>query len=372
MNRILELSKTSSENIKRINIYHGKIRYKKPFVIATSVSIEEEVIILLIEVDDAIFGIGESILPENEENKKKIINEIIKISKKIKGMNIHDALSYYFKEITRESIHVRVPFSLSLLDIVARSNRIRFGELFGKIKKKKIFTDLTIGIESLDETIRDVKHALNSGFKAIKLKVGKNKRKDLETIRKVWSIIPNDTALRIDANQGWDIESALFILKKLEEDNIDIDFLEQPVPKDKLLWLRKLKENSPIPIIADESIRTLADFDKVKENVDGINLKLWKAGDPIEVVSLGLKARTHGLIVMIGCSGETNLGITVDTYLASVIPVDFADLDSDILLEDKISKKTLVTNSFRILPSENGLGFSKDDIPKDFALIKQV
>jgi len=372
MRRVLELSKTTPEKIRKIDIYYGKIKYKKPFVIATSVSIEEEVIILLLEVDDEVFGIGESVLPENKTDKTRVIDKIIEISREIKGMNTYEALSYYFREITQESIYMRVPFSLSLLDIVARSNQLKFGELFGKIKKKKIFTDLTIGIESLDETLQDVKHALDRGFKAIKLKVGKRKKKDLEIIRKVWSMIPNDTALRIDANQGWDLDDALFILKKLEEEDIDIDFMEQPVPKDKISWLKKLKEASSIPIIADESIRNLTDFDKIKENVDGINLKLWKAGDPIEVISLGVKARTHGLIVMIGCSGETNLGITVDTYLASVIPVDFADLDSDILLEDKISKKTLIVNSFRILPSGKGLGFSRDDIPRDFKLIEQI
>ena len=369
--RILELSKALPDQISKVSVYHGKIKYKKPFVIATSISIEEEVVILLLEINDEVFGIGESILPETNANKSEIINELTKISRKIRGMDAYNALSYYFNEIFSESRYIKVPISLSLLDIVSRGNKLRFGELFGKIKKKKIFTDVTIGIESLDETLQDVKNAINQGFKAIKLKVGKRKRKDLEVIRKVWSMLPDDVALRIDANQGWEIEDALYIAKKMEEENIYIDFLEQPVPKDKLSWLKKIKESTSIPIIADESIRNLSDFDKVKDNVDGINLKLWKAGDPIEVFSLGIKARQNNMIVMIGCSGETNIGITVDAYLASTISVDFADLDSDILLEDVIQKETIIAGSFRVLPSEKGLGFSREHIPREFKLIEQ-
>lgn len=374
LSRIFNYASKISEEIKRVELYHGTIKYKKPFVIATSVSVEEEVILVIVETSKATYGIGESILPEklSENDRIRLVKEIINGFQEIIGKTPYDALNHYLSKISSKPNYIRVPFSLSLLDLIAKGNDIRFGELFGKLTSKKIFTDITIGIESLEETVSDVKKAIDAGFKAIKLKVGKRGRDDVKMIEKVWSILPEDTALRVDANQGWTLEDALYVLKEIEKKEIDIDFIEQPVPKDKVDWLKTIKQETPIPVIADESIRDTSEFEKIKDKVDGINLKLWKAGDPIEVFLLGKLARSYGLITMIGCAGETNLGITVDTYLASVISVDFADLDSDLLLEEKIPNKTQVKSSFRILPQRNGIGFSREDIPKEFHKVEVI
>lgn len=355
--RVKEIANKTDAKIDKIEIYLVTTHYYKPFEIATAISEKEDTIVYIIHTDGETIGIGDGAVPKSQ-SKEELLQRIDALSKKIIKMPLKDAFEVYVEEFAKEDRYVKIPISLALLDAVSREAGLRFGNLFDKICKEKVFTDVTVGIEPLGETLEDVKKALNQGFKAIKLKVGKGGVSvDFERIKRVYEILPDDVALRIDANQGWTFEQALEIVEKMKREGVYVDIIEQPFPRDKLSWFEKFRSISEFPVIADESAMTSADLEKLQGKVDGVNLKLWKAGDPIEVYFMGRRARELGMRVMIGCAGETNIGITADTYLASIIPVDYADLDSDLLKEDVVSQKaTGIRSSFRIPPKRSGLG----------------
>ena len=67
---------------------------------------------------------------------------------------------------------------------------------------------------------------------------------------------------------------------------------------------------------------------------------------------------------MIGCMGESGIGIAAGTHLAAAIRnIQYADLDSDILLRDKLVTKggTDVKNSMRVFSRQSGLGIGELD-----------
>ncbi len=364
LTRIYSYAKKVCDEIMNVELYTTILRYHKPFEIATQRVDQEEMILVLVKTRENIIGIGEGNLPESQDEKDKILRKFVYYAGIIRESSIEEAFELFVKRISNEESYIRVPFSLAILDIIARANEMRFGELFGKILMEQILTDITIGIEPIEETIEDVKKALDEGFKAIKLKVGKGGiRKDLERIESVWKILPEGTSLRVDANQGWSLEEGKKILKEIEKRGIDIELLEQPLKRSMIREMSELRSITTIPIIADESARVTEDVYKLKGCVDGVNLKLWKAGDPVEVISMGRVARDLGMIVMIGCSSETNIGITADAYMASVIPINYADLDSDLLKEDiLISKRTVLKSGYRILPKGYGLNIELNDL----------
>jgi len=361
--RVISLAKKKDIEISNILLYEAKLKYFKPFEIATARVVDEDALVLVVESHETdICGIGDGILPSGDQ-RHNVISQLLSVTKSIVGMKLSEAFKYIIAN-KETNTYMRIPMSIAILDAIAKVNKIRYGNLFGKINKEMVQTDITIGIEPLEETIEDAKKALNNGFRAIKLKVGKGGiKKDLERIQAVYNLIQDDASLRIDANQGWTLEEAKKIVKEIERQGVLIEILEQPLPRDKIEESAELKNYTEIPIVVDESVRTSADLEKLKNKVDGINLKVWKAGDPIEVFYMGRLAREMGMIVMIGCSGETNIGITVDTYLASTIPVDFADLDSDLLKEDVVSQKiTRLKNGYRILPKHTGLGIETSNL----------
>ena len=113
-------------------------------------------------------------------------------------------------------------------------------------------------------------------------------------------------------------------------------------------------QSSPLPIFADESCRLATDVPKLADRVDGINLKLMKAGGIREGLRVIHTARAHGLKVMMGCNVESTLAVTAAAHLTPL--VDFADLDLHLLLtNDPFVGVTLEDGRF-VLPDRPGLG----------------
>ena len=347
--------------ISEARLYISEQKYYKPFVIATGRSVVSRNFLIFLYTRNNIFGVGEAGLPR--ENIEAFFKDAFSILQSYVGKTINFAVRDFLKR-NNLSKNLRLGIATALLDLATREMTIRFGEIFGKLHTEEILTDITIGIEDIESTEKDLRFVLDNGFKIIKLKVGSGDLKtDLKRIKLVNERIPEDCKLRIDANQGWTLEDAVNAIKFIETEGIQLEFIEQPLKKDKISEIGKLRDMTEIPILIDESIQHLEDLDKVSNFVDGVNIKITKAGDPVEAFLIGINAKELGLKVMIGCSGESNIGITVDSYLASTIPVDYADLDSDILKEDILKEKvTKVINSKRILPRDAGLGIHSDNI----------
>jgi L-alanine-DL-glutamate epimerase-like enolase superfamily enzyme len=118
--------------------------------------------------------------------------------------------------------------------------------------------------------------------------------------------------------------------------------------------LRQVRDAVPIPIFADEPVRTAADIPRLAGCVDGVNIKLMKAGGLREGLRMISTARAHGLQVMLGCMVETSLGITAAAHLAPL--VDWADLDGNLTVTNDPFHGVRVDRGRLVLPEGPGLG----------------
>lgn len=189
-------------------------------------------------------------------------------------------------------------------------------------------TDFTIGLDSLATMTEKTKKAVASGYQVLKVKQGTDYDKDIvKTVRKACGDIP----IRVDANGAWTPKRAIEMSKFLYD--YGVQFIEQPLPKFALPADFKLvKENSPLPIFADESICQSADVAKYAGCIDGVVVKLAKTGGITEALAVIQTARAHGLAVMFGCMIESSIGVSAAASLASL--VDYIDLDGALLLAD--------------------------------------
>src|SRR3546814_519207 len=101
---------------------------------------------------------------------------------------------------------------------------------------------------------------LDEGYRAFKLKVGFGEESDQRSLRGLRALLGSETALTVDANQGWTVEQALAVLPLLRP--FDLDWLEEPLAVDAPAadWAR-LAEAFPIPLAAGENLRGEAAFD---------------------------------------------------------------------------------------------------------------
>ncbi|MBA2564566.1 MAG: dipeptide epimerase [Gemmatimonadetes bacterium] len=216
-------------------------------------------------------------------------------------------------------------------------------------------TSFTIAIAAPAEMAARVAEA--GEFRRLKVKMGFEG--DEEAIRRIAQV--SDVPLRVDANAGWTRSSALRKLDLLEE--LGVELVEQPLPAADLEGLAALRDASSIPVIADESCVTARDLARLAGVVDGVNVKLAKAGSIGEALRIIEGARALGMLVMLGCMIESTLGISAAAHLSPL--VDYVDLDGHLLIgDDPFTGLRLVDGC--VLPSgEPGLGVRPADSRED-------
>jgi L-alanine-DL-glutamate epimerase-like enolase superfamily enzyme len=187
-----------------------------------------------------------------------------------------------------------------------------------------------------------------SGFPMIKIKL------DRETDLSIVSRIKEATgaAVTVDANCAWTADDAARKAEVLGR--IGVEFIEQPVAAGDIDGLAFVRERSEVPIFADESCPTSSDLSLVADAVDGVVIKLMKCGGLIDGVRMAGDAKKSGLLTMIGCMMESSLALTAAAHIAPL--VDYADLDSGLLLVRDPFVGLRISNGAMTLPDEPGLG----------------
>ena len=143
--------------------------------------------------------------------------------------------------------------------------------------------------------------------------------------------------MRIDANAGFSAAEAIALGQAMEEERLSVECYEQPCAADDLAGMAAVAAALAPPVIADESVKTLADLGRVRlaRAADGVNLKLVKSGGILGALAVGRAAKEAGMPLMMGGMVETRLGMTAGAHVAAALGgVEFVDLDTAWLLAD--------------------------------------
>jgi L-alanine-DL-glutamate epimerase-like enolase superfamily enzyme len=185
-------------------------------------------------------------------------------------------------------------------------------------------TDFTLG---LDEPSVVAERAVRAArFPALKIKCGGPA--DVATLEAVRAVYAGP--LRVDANTGWQPDTAVALLPVLER--LGVELIEQPFPARRLDQLRWLQDRSSLPIVADESAVTIEDLEGLVGVVAGVNVKLAKCGGVGPARAMLTRARELGFRTFLGCMEETSVAIAASAAVASL--ADWVDLDGNLLLAD--------------------------------------
>jgi L-alanine-DL-glutamate epimerase-like enolase superfamily enzyme len=208
-------------------------------------------------------------------------------------------------------------------------------------------TSYTIGIDSVEGTADRTRRA--TGYEVLKIKVGGPS--DLERLQAVRA--NTQARLRIDGNEGWDLDTARTLTPDLIE--LGVEFVEQPFPADDLDAFRAYRELTPrLPVLIDEGCKDLASVAKIATYADGIVIKLAKSGGIREALRMIHAARALELRVMLGCMIESELGIAQAAQLGSL--ADYIDLDGHLLISSRPFTGLGLQDGRLVLSDRPGLG----------------
>jgi L-alanine-DL-glutamate epimerase-like enolase superfamily enzyme len=243
------------------------------------------------------------------------------------------------------SAHAAV--SAALHDLFGKRAGMPVWQLLGLDPADSPLSSFTIGIDEPAAMAARVR-AL-PGWPILKIKLGTDRdREMIEAIREA----DDSRRLQVDANAAWTPDEAVRNIRMLAE--LGVEMVEQPLPPgDPAAW-KQVRDNSPIPIYADESCIRASDVPGLAGLVDGVNIKLAKCGGIREALRAVHTARACGLEVMFGCMLESTLGIAAAAHLAPL--ADRLDLDGAALLAEDPFNGPSVRDSRLYLDSEPGLG----------------
>lgn len=333
----------------KVVIHRVELPLQHEFVIARgSLSVQQSLIVEL--QHDGICGFGEATAhPYYGVTIDSMVQSIDQCQSAIEDFQFESADELW------NQLQPRLAYEMFLLAAIDSAAHDFFGKLAGRATHQMLGlswgdvpeSSFTIGIDTIDRMTEKLSE--RSEWSAYKIKLGT--AHDIEIVKQ----LRQQTAaiLRVDANCGWTADETIansFALKDL-----GVEFIEQPLPADAPRdEQRRVKDNSALPIIADESCRVESDVEQCEGLFHGINVKLSKCGGITPGLRMLRRARAADMKTMVGCMVESTVGISAAAQLLPLL--DYADLDGAELLAGDVAHGVSVTNGVVRLPESFGNG----------------
>jgi L-Ala-D/L-Glu epimerase len=352
-----------SLKIEAVEVYQSAIKLKEPFIISLGLLTHAENIIVVIRTNRGISGFGECspFMTINGESMETAFVVARYLAKGLLGknpLNIAE-LSWSMDKVIYGNWSIKSAFDIALHDIVSQNAEVPLYAWLGGKNCKTLITDYTVSLGDKEKMAADALKIKAAGFQVIKVKLGDSAEKDIERILLIREAIGRDIPLRLDANQGWDVESAIRVLNELAPYNVQ--FCEEPVPRWDFMQLPRLTKECSIPVMADESCFDHHDAQRLIDlsACHYFNVKLGKSSGIHKAGKIIQLAERAGITLQIGGFLESRLGFTASAHLALTSEsVHFCDFDTPLMFEeDPVTGGISYGNEGEIkVPDTPGLG----------------
>lgn len=355
--------------IDQIEIFQLKVKLKEPFVTSLGRMNHAENVIVIIRTDEGINGFGECspFATINGETIETcfVVGQLL--AKYLIGKNLLEieACMKAMDKIIYGNTSIKSAFDIALHDIASQQSGVPLYKFLGGKNNKVISTDYTVSIGDANKMADDSMKIKAAGYPAIKVKLGGTKEEDTERVKRIREKAGIEIPLRIDANQGWDAETAIEILNELLSFNIQ--FCEEPIPRWDFMNLPKVKKRSPIPVMADESCFDHHDAERLidLQACDLINIKLGKSSGITKAMKIIRLAEQAGMKMQVGGFLESRLGFTASAHLALCSDnIQYYDFDTPLMFIEDPVERGIVYKAQGIVevPPMNGLGATINEV----------
>jgi L-alanine-DL-glutamate epimerase-like enolase superfamily enzyme len=264
----------------------------------------------------------------------------------------------------------KAALEMALLDLQGQARGIPVYKLLGgrdtppSTGDPGIRLKFVIGAVEAEVAAERARRMIERGWKAIKVKVGRDPRADVERLRAVRAAIGADVFLSVDANGGYTVEQAVWVASRFEK--LEVALFEQPTRRGDHLSMAAVRRRCGLPIMADESVFTARDAQDVirAEAADVLSLYPGKHGGIRATQQLAQLAEAAGLVCTIGSNLEREVAtaamahVTVATgnLLCERFP---GDLIGPLYFEQPLTTTPLDYKADRLfVPTGPGLGIS--------------
>ena len=268
--------------ISGIECFPISFKTDRPFANSAESHQKRATTLVKVTTDEGVIGWGEAYGPP--QGISRVIETYLK--PKLIGM---DPFNWEF-HWNKIQTHKGVPrgamggVDIALWDLKARALQVPVYELLGSRCIEEI-TPYATGFffceddpDSTEYLEKEAEEVLKKGFRALKMKIGFGKERDIKRIRKIRELIGDSMELMVDANQAYDLLTCLELTPYLTE--LNVKWFEEPMPWSNFAGYKVLQSKAPFAIAGGEAEVTYQGFiEAIKNNiVDVIQPDLPAAG----------------------------------------------------------------------------------------------
>lgn len=324
--------------ITGLEVFEDNIPLKTPFITAKRRIDVIKYYVVKLSTDEGLCGYGACaptpvITGDTDGSILYALNEYYKPL--LVGAELNEELLPFVQAKLFHNSTPKAALDIAIYDLLAQqAKKPLYAYLGGTGTAHHLKTDTTVSLGSVEKMTEDAKGFVAEGFSSIKVKLGGTKEEDIARIKALAEILPKDVIVRLDANQAWTPEDAVYITCAAEDTGMNLDLVEQPVHYEDFEGLAYVTKNTKIKILADESVFSPADARRIIRMgaADLINIKLMKCGGIYEALKIQKEADDNGVGLMLGCMMEGAISVAAAAHFAAAKGIERLDLDPPYLM----------------------------------------
>lgn len=343
---------------------------KQPFRVAYGTMETADSWLVKVMTDEGLYGLGSAaplpfVTGETMDTCHLVMRDLAKALVGTDPLDIAGAHAL-MDSIIHGNGSSKCAFDIALHDIAGKQQGLPLYRLLGGTEPV-VTNDITVGIDAPERMQAEAERCVNElGFDILKVKIGLDLEHDLDALRRIRDAVGDDVRIRVDANQGYTVETALRALPELER--LGVDAAEQFLPWWDLDGTAELmrRNATSVRLMLDESIHDAHDARRAAKlgAADFFNIKLMKCGGLFGGAQIADVAEASGVRCMIGCMMENKVSLTAGISLVaakgSIVEADCDSFTFFVGDDDGIAGGfTREGGAFRLL-DEPGLGIDLD------------
>ena len=343
------------------------LAYKEPYHWAGRVDYAAAVVLVEVETDDGLVGVGESVSAFPAEGTVAALQGVAPLFVGQPVFDIERLISGArhlgsFNHTPWQANFVLGGLEMALWDILGKAAGWPVHRLLGGAVRDSVDYFGFVQGDTTDELAEDARDLAAAGYGVIYLKVGRGAAADLANTAAVRAAI-GDRRLRLDPNCAWSVGEAIHMIGRLAQ--FEPEWIEQPTPLMSIAAMRQVKETVGVPIAADQSVFTPADVYEIcrQRAADVIVLSPHEAGGLLAFGKAAAIAEAAGVAVCLhgqGVSGITDAA-QHQLGLRTANLTDGNQIMHQLLVEDLIAAPDLTPVQGKLgLFDAPGLGIELD------------
>ncbi|GAB3167008.1 muconate/chloromuconate family cycloisomerase [Amycolatopsis stemonae] len=358
--------------IERVETVLLDVPLRRPHRFARTGMAAQPVLLVFVSTRGGAVGVGEGVVPggpwwggESVETMRLVVERYF--TPVLLGRRVDDVAGILrdLGDVVAANLYAKAAVEVALHDAWARALGVPVHTLLGGLARRSVPVTWALGTEPAPVVADEALAKLDAGHRSFKLKMGAlDPADDVARVCAVAEKLVGVASVRVDLNARWDLLTSLKYLPRLADAGVDL--VEQPVPGAEVEALAEINHALPIPVMADESLRTPGDALRLARlrAADVFSLKTTKSGGLRATRAIAEVAAAAGIPCHAGTSIESPVGTAASLQLACTAPAVTwgSELFGPLLMSDELLTTPLRYEDGELhLPDGPGLGVELDE-----------